>query len=98
MLSDKEIEYCNYSTDVRDVVYISASAPRYPAEDDRDMQTEYGLDLDSLPRGVIVGTVEVYECRLGAVCGYEWLLRWPRRLPKVLKPKSKPEPSRFCAF
>ena len=98
MNGDKEIEYRSYPTDVRGVVYIYASATRYPAEDERDIQSEYGLDLDSLPRRVIVGTVEVYDCRQGSKGGYEWLLRSPTRLPKPLKPKRKPEPSWFFPF
>ncbi len=98
MLGDKEIEYRNYPTDVRGVVYIYASATRYPAEDEQEMQSEFGLDLDSLPRGVIVGTVEVYDCQQGAEGGYEWLLRSPNRLTKPLKPKRKPEPSWFFPF
>jgi ATP-dependent helicase Lhr and Lhr-like helicase len=98
MLGNKEIEYRNYPTDVRGIVYIYASATRYPAEDERDMQSEYGLDLDSLPRGVIVGTVEVYDCLQGAEGGYEWLFRSPTRLTKPLRPKRKPEPSWFFPF
>lgn len=98
MLGDKEIEYRNYPTDVRGIVYIYASATRYPAEDEQDMQSEYGLDLNSLPRGVIVGTVEVYDCQQGADGGYEWHLRSPTRLSKPLKPKRKPEPSWFFPF
>lgn len=98
MLGDKEIEYRNYPTDVRGVVYIYASATRYPAEDEQEMQTEYDLDLDNLARGVIVGTVEVYDCQQDTDGGYEWLLRSPTRLPKPLKPKRKPEPSWFFPF
>ena len=98
MLGDKEIEYRNYPTDVRGVVYIYAGATRYPAEEEQEIQSEFGMDLDSLPRGVIVGTVEVYDCQQGAEGGYEWLLRSPSRLPKPLKPKRKPEPSWFFPF
>jgi hypothetical protein len=98
MLGDKEIEYRNYPTDVRGVVYIYASANRNPAVDEREMQSEFGLDLDSLPRGVIVGTVEIYACQQIAEGGYEWLLRSPSRLLKPLKPKRKPEPSWFFPF
>lgn len=98
MLGDKTIEYRNYPTEVRGVVYIYASATRYPAEDEQEMQSEFGLDLDSLPRGVIVGTVEVYDCQQVAEGGYEWLLRSPSQLPKPLKPKRKPEPSWFFPF
>lgn len=98
MLGDKKIEYRNYPTDVRGVVYIYASATRYPAEDEQEMQSEFGLDLDSLPRGVIVGTVEVYDCQQGSEGGYEWLLRSPNRLTKPLKPNREPEPSWFFPF
>lgn len=98
MLDEKQIEYRNYPTDVRGIVYIYASATRYPAEDELEMKSEFGLDLDSLPRGVIVGTVEVYDCQQGADGGYEWLLCSPARLSKLLKPKRKPEPSWFFPF
>ena len=98
MLGDKKIEHRNYPTDVRGVVYIYASATRYSAEDEQEMQSEFGLDLDSLPRGVIVGTVEVYDCQQGAEGGYEWLLRSPIRLTKPVKPTRKPEPSWFFPY
>jgi hypothetical protein len=98
MLGDKTIEYRNYPTDVRGVVYIYASATRYGEEEEQEMQSEFSLDLDSLPRGVIVGTVEVYDCQQGPEGGYEWLLRLPARLPQPLKPKRKPEPSWYFPF
>lgn len=98
MLSDKEIEYRNYPTDVRGIVYIYASATRYPAEDEEDMQSEFGLDLGSLPRGVIVGTIEVYDCQQSPEGRYEWFLRSPSRLTKPLKPKRKSEQSWFFPF
>jgi hypothetical protein len=94
ILGDKESEYRNYSTDVRGIADIYASATRYPAEDEQDMISEFGLDLDSLARGVIVGAVGVYYCQQAAEGGYEWLLRSPTLLIKPLKPKRKPAPSR----
>jgi hypothetical protein len=98
MLGDKEIEYRSYPTDVRGVVYIYASATRYEAETEREIQAEVKFDLEELPRGVIVGTVEVYDCQQGSKGGYEWLLRLPTRISKPLKPKRKPEPSWFFPF
>ncbi len=62
MIGEKTIEYRNYPTDVRGVVYIYASASRYDAETEMEIQTEVTFDLEALPRGVIVGTVEVYDC------------------------------------
>jgi len=98
MLGDKTIECRNYPTDVRGVVYIYASATRYDATHENEMQAEFDLDLDALPRGVIVGTVEVYNCQQGSDGGYEWLLRNPSRLANPLKPKRKPEPAWFFPF
>ncbi len=98
MLGDKEIEYRNYPTDVRGVVYIYASATRYSAEDEQEMQSEFGLDLDSLPRGVIVGTVEIYGCKPCANGSFEWLLRSPMRLAEPIRPVRKPEPVWFMPF
>lgn len=98
MLGDKTIEYRKYPTDVRGVVYIYASATCYEADSEREIQAEIEIDLDNLPRGVIVGTVDVYECQQGTDGGYEWMLRSPTRLPKPLKPKRKPEPAWFFPF
>jgi len=62
------------------------------------MQAEFDLYLDALPRGVIVGTVEVCKCQQSSDGGYEWLLRTPARLVNPLKPNRKPEPAWFFPF
>jgi len=98
MLGEKTIEYRSFETDVRGIVYIYASATRYDAEDEIEIQDEVGIDLDSLPRGVIVGTVEIYDCQPGSAGNFEWLLRSPSRLAKPLRPKRKPEPAWFFPF
>ena len=98
MLGDKEIEYRSYPTDVRGLIYIYASALRYEAETERKIQAEVKFDLEALPRGVIVGTVEIYDCLQGSEANFEWLLRSPQRLKKMLKPKRKPEPAWFFPF
>jgi ATP-dependent Lhr-like helicase len=98
MLGEKTIEYRSYPTDVRGVVYIYASVSRYDAKTEREIQAEVSFDLEALPRGVIVGTVEVYDCQQGFDGDYEWLLRLPTRLLKPLKPKRKPEPAWFFPF
>jgi len=98
MLGEKTIEYRSFETDVRGIVYIYASATRYDAEDEIEIQAEVGMDLDSLPRGVIVGTVDVYDCQQGSAGNFEWLLRSPSRLDKPLRPKRKPEPAWFFPF
>lgn len=98
MLGLKTIEYRSFSTDVRGVVYLYASSTRYPTEDEREIQAEVDYDLESLPRGVIVGTVEIYECRQGSDGNFEWLLRSPQRLENPLKPERQPKPAWFFPF
>ena len=98
MLGEKAIEYRSFQTDVRGIVYIYASATRYDARNEREIQAEVGMNLDSLPRGVILGTVDVYDCQQGSAGNFEWLLRSPSRLAKPLRPKRKPEPAWFFPF
>ena len=98
MLGEKTIEYRSFQTDVRGIVYIYASATRYDAKTEREIQAEVDLNLDALPRGVIVGTVEVYDCQRGSDGNFERLFRSPSRLAKPLKPKRKPEPAWFFPF
>ena len=98
MLGEKSVEHRSFPTDVRGVVYIYASASRYEAETEREIQAEVNFDLEALPRGVIVGTVEVYDCQQGSDGNYTWLLRSPQRLTMLLKPKRKPEPAWFFPF
>ena len=46
-----------------------------------------------LPRGVLIGTVELYGCD-----GGDWHLRNPKRAKKLLKPKKQPQPVWFYPF
>jgi hypothetical protein len=46
-----------------------------------------------LPRGVLIGTVELYGCD-----GGDWHLRNPKRAKKLLKPKKQPQPVWFYLF
>src|SRR2546425_10994187 len=81
----KCIEYRSGPTRIRGRVYIYASAtPSSPA----------ALDL---PRGVIIGTVEVFACT-GSAGRYEWHLRGPRRLVRPRKPLAHPQPVWFNPF
>jgi len=54
------------------------------------MMADYGIDdttCDELPRGVLVGTVELYDCD-----GGDWHVRKPEQAKKLLKPKNQPQP------
>ena len=60
----KKIEYRTRPTKVRGKNYIYAAIGRYFAIDEARMMADYGIDgvtCDDLPRGVIIGTVEVYD-------------------------------------
>jgi hypothetical protein len=64
----KTIEYRSAPTRIRGCIYIYASLGRYSAEDEAEMMAEYGIDdvaCDDLPRGVIIGTVELHDCDNG---------------------------------
>ena len=61
----KKIEYRNMLTKIRGRVQIYASLGRYPAEVEAEMLEEYGIEdvtCDDLPRGVLIGTVEIINC------------------------------------
>jgi hypothetical protein len=90
----KTVEYRSRPTRVRGRVFIYSSLGRWPAADEAEWAEEFGLDdIDGLPRGVLVGTVELFDCH-----GEEWLLRAPERLAKPVKPARHPNPVWFRPF
>lgn len=92
----KIIEYRSTATRIRGRIYIYAGLGRYSAEDEADMMAEYGINdvsCDDLPRGVIIGTVELHDCD-----GGEWHIRKPERAKTLRKPKNHPQPVWFNPF
>ncbi len=92
----KKIEYRNSPTKIRERVYIYASLGRYSAGDEADMMDEYDIhavSCEELPRGVLIGTVELFDCD-----GGDWHLRAPERAVKLLKPDKQPQPVWFRPF
>jgi hypothetical protein len=60
------------------------------------MMAEYGIRdvaCDDLPRGVLVGTVDLFDCD-----GGEWYVHSPRRAANLRKPKNQPQPVWFIPF
>ena len=88
-----EFSYHSRPTNVRGRVYIYASLGRYSRGEEDELAEEYGLDIDSLPRSLIVGSVELFACD-----GGEWSLRNPERLARPLKPRRRPQPTWFRPF
>lgn len=80
-------------TRVRGRVWVYASLGRYPRADEMEWAEQYGLDIDRLPRGVLVGTVELFDCY-----GEEWRLRAPKRLTNLVRPSRRANPVWFRLF
>jgi hypothetical protein len=92
----KKIEYRSGPTKIRERIYIYASLARYSAKSESQMMAEYKIDdlaCDDLPRGVIIGTVELHACK-----GGDWHLRAPERAKCFRKPKGQPQPVWFKPF
>jgi hypothetical protein len=96
MRGTKTIEYRSQSTNVRGRILIYASQGRYAPEDETEMMAEYRIkdvSCEELPRGVIVGSVELHACD-----GGEWHLRKPERAKKLVRPTARPNPIWFYPF
>lgn len=92
----KTTEYRSGPTKIRCRIYIYASLGRYSAEDESDMMAEYGIDdvsCDELPRGVLIGTVDLHDCDEG-----DWHVRDPERATTLKKPMKHPQPVWFNPF
>ena len=89
----KTVEERSRPTKIRGRIYIYASLGRWPRAGEADWAEEFGLDIDGLPRGFLLGDVELYDCR-----GEEWLFRAPKRLATPVKPERHPNPVWFRPF
>ena len=70
------------------------------ADAETDMMARYGIDdvaCDDLPRGVLIGTVELWDCT-GVADDYSWHVRKPERAKKLLKPTKHAQPAWFNPF
>ena len=92
----KTIEYRSRATRIRGRVYIYASLDRYSSDEEAEMMEEYGiddLDVDDLPRGVIIGTAELHDCD-----GGDRYLGSPERAKRLRRPRNHPQPVWFNPF
>ena len=86
----RHVEYRGYKTNIRERVYLYASL----TEDRNDIYDLIDEDKIPLPKGYIIGTVEILECKplpYSTHC-YEWCLGNARRFDKYLKPVNHPLP------
>ena len=97
----KMIEFRSQPTGIRERIYIYASLGRDGEHGETDMLRQYrisGVRTNDLPRGVLVGTVELFDCTNGGNGCFKWHLRKPERLPKPLKPVHRANPVWFHPF
>ena len=96
----KAIEFRSRPTNVRGRVYVYATIGRFSGGQEAELLERHGIDdviCDDLPRGVLVGTVELWDCT-GTDGDYHWHLRHPQRAKKLLKPTGRPQPTWFKPF
>lgn len=91
----KPIEFRSRPTHVCGRIYIYASLTRWPAADEAAWAEEFGLDVDRLCRGAIIGSVELFGSSCDDDGVYAWDLRNPRRFAKPRKPSRMPMPVWF---
>jgi hypothetical protein len=108
----KTIEVRSRLTNIRDRVHIYASLGEADAASKAHVEREYGLEIATLPRGVLVGTVAIVGCRPLTVQDsraaafpvpeggrdYAWLLEAPERAVELVRPEKHPQPVFFNPF
>jgi hypothetical protein len=108
----KTIEVRSRRTNLRERVFIYAGLNRIEPEEEARISARFGIDVDDLPRGVLVGTVAIVGCLplkeddgeaacfdIADTAGfYAWLLARPQRAEDLVKPKNQPQPMFFNPF
>jgi ASCH domain len=93
-------------------VYVYAGLQRIEPEEEARIAAEFGIDVDALPRGAILGTVEIIGCEplkpehsqdacfriTRTTGGFAWRLANPQRTRTNQKPTGHPQPSFFTPF
>jgi hypothetical protein len=112
LLGHKTIEVRSLRTNIRERVYIYAGRNRIAAAREAQIAAKFDIDVDRLPRGVLVGTVEIAGCRPlklkdskmacfkidEAEGAFAWLLERPERAARLRAPKKQPQPVFFYPF
>ncbi len=98
MLGEKVWEYRSKPCNIRERVYIYASLK--PAKlDPKEIKKEWkraGANEGELPTGVIVGSVEIVDCKPNGA-GFKWKLANPKRC-RHRKPSLHPQAVFFRPF
>lgn len=112
LLGHKTIEVRSRRTNIRERVHIYAGRNRIEPEEEARFAAQFGIDVDALPRGVLVGTVEIVGCRplemsdsreacfrIDRAAGFfAWLLERAEGAGSLQTPKKHPQPVFFHPF
>ena len=94
MRGSKKFEYRSRPTTVRGRVYVYASLKPRPSGDWKRMS----MAPAGVPLGVIIGTVEVVDCKRLRTGEFAWALKSPKRLRRPVAPEAHPQPVWFYPF
>ena len=90
LIGKKRKEYRSRPTRIQNErVYLYAALKTVK---DRDLWKRAGKDIDQLPLGRIVGSVEIVGCEQNSDGGYAYLLANPKRIRQHLFPKNSAQP------
>jgi ASCH domain len=112
LLGHKTVEVRSKATHLRERIYVYASKSRIEDREETRIAAQYGIDVHALPRGVLIGSVEIVGCRhveksdSEAACFeindgagfYAWVLDRPKRAEVLEKPTRQPQPMFFNPF
>jgi len=90
----KKVEFRSVKTHKRGKVYVYASMSKSCSDECKGRDEVF----DKMPRGVLVGTVDVVDCVKYGHRDYGYKLKNPKKLKKPIKPKKKPQPVWFIPF
>ena len=90
----KKYEYRSRSTKIRGKVYLYASMKPGAESDWKRLKMQPG----DLPTGVIVGSVEITDCKCFGEKDYRYALKNPRRFKQYLSRRNQPQPLFFFPF
>jgi hypothetical protein len=86
----KTEEYRSKPTNIRERVYLYASLQPFDSEDE---WAKVGCEPGQLPVGLILGSVDIVDCRLTSDGdSYAYVLRDPQRITPPLKATNQPQP------
>ena len=94
LLGKKKYEYRSRPTQIRGRVYLYASLGEGSYEDFRSLEKL----KDTLPRGMIVGSVEIVDCVEFGRDDYGYKLKNPKRYRKHFKPREQAQPCWFFPY